>query len=49
VVNEELEPGRHEDVWLGRNDAGSPVATSVYFHRLDAGEFSETRRMTPVE
>ncbi|RKZ14134.1 hypothetical protein DRQ50_09500, partial [bacterium] len=38
--------GRNEVVWQGRDDSGRLVATGVYFCRLEAGNFSETRRMT---
>ncbi len=37
--------GRHEKVWLGRDQAGRTVATGVYFYRLQAGTEVETRRM----
>ena len=31
--------------WDGRNAAGEPVASGVYFYTLKAGEFSATRKM----
>ena len=31
--------------WDGRNAAGEPVASGVYFYTLSAGEFSATRKM----
>jgi len=37
--------GEKSVVWDGRNDGGSPVATGVYFYRLTAFGFDETRKM----
>ena len=37
--------GRHERVWMGRDQQGRHVAAGVYFYRLQAGEEVETRRM----
>jgi hypothetical protein len=31
--------------WDGRNDAGIPVATGVYFYKLTAGDFTQTKKM----
>ena len=31
--------------WDGRNAAGEPVASGVYFYTLSAGDFSATRKM----
>ena len=35
--------------WNGRNDAGEPVASGLYFYRLSAKDFSATRRMLIVK
>ena len=40
-----LPPGRHQVAWNGTNDAGSKVASGVYFYRLRAGSESRTRRL----
>jgi hypothetical protein len=31
--------------WDGRNGRGEPVATGVYFYRMQAGTFVQTRKM----
>jgi hypothetical protein len=49
VAAEDLGAGPHEVVWNGRNEAGQVVAAGMYFYRLDAGEYSETRRMTLIK
>ena len=36
-------------VWSGRDDGGREVAPGVYFYRLDAGEYSSTRRVTLID
>jgi len=42
-------PGRHEVVWNGRDDGGRQVASGTYFYRLEAGQYSETKRMVLVK
>jgi len=37
--------GRHEVTWDGRDARGRELASGVYFYRLDAGSFGETKRM----
>lgn len=41
--------GRHEETWDGLADSGTPAAAGVYLYRLQAGDFSETMRMTLVK
>ena len=35
--------------WDGRNEAGEPVASGLYFYTLTAGDFSATRKMLIVK
>ena len=41
-----LEAGRHGTDWDGRDDAGRPASTGMYWIRLEGGDFSETLRVT---
>jgi beta-glucanase (GH16 family) len=41
--------GQHERVWDGRDESGRAVSTGVYFYRLNAGNYSETRRMVMLD
>ncbi len=45
LVDEVRPLGKSEVVWDGRNEAGSSVGSGVYFYRLEAGKFSESRKM----
>jgi len=37
--------GKYEATWDGKDVNGSAVASGVYFYRLDAGSFTQTRKM----
>jgi len=45
LVDEFQEPGSKSVIWDGRDNSGSTVASGIYFYRMDAGEFSLTRKM----
>ncbi len=46
LVDEEMPAGSHVVQWNGRNDAGDPASSGVYFYRLTAPGFSDVRKMT---
>jgi hypothetical protein len=46
LVNGVKEAGSHNVTWNGVDNSGSPVSSGVYFYRLTAGKFSETKKMT---
>lgn len=37
--------GRHRMVWDGKDAQGKDVASGIYFYRLQAGEFTDSKRM----
>lgn len=39
------DPGRYEARWNGENQRGEKVASGVYFYRLSAPGFAESRKM----
>jgi flagellar hook assembly protein FlgD len=49
VSGEMVDSGPGETVWPGRDETGRQVAAGVYFYRLEAGDFIETKRMTLVK
>ena len=37
--------GQQSVTWDGRDDGGTTVASGVYFYRMTAGRFAQTRKM----
>jgi hypothetical protein len=48
LVNEERSAGSYQVAWDGLNDTGESVTSGVYFYKLNAGDFTETRKMVLV-
>jgi hypothetical protein len=48
LVNRELSVGTYKVIWDGRDKEGNDVASGVYFYKLEAGEFVETKKMVLV-
>lgn len=50
LLDEPRDVGTHSDVkWDGTDDSGDLVSSGVYFYRLSAGEFSQTKKMVLVK
>ena len=45
LVNRDMSGGHHVAVWDGNDDLGSPVSTGIYFYRIRADDFKESRKM----
>jgi hypothetical protein len=48
LVDQSGAAGRHVAIWDGRAGNGEAVSSGVYFYRIQAGEFSETKKMVLV-
>lgn len=48
LVQGRREAGVHAVRWGGENRYGKPVGSGVYFYRIEAGDFQETRKMVLV-
>jgi hypothetical protein len=45
LVSGTTPPGTHRTQWDGRDDRGTRVSSGVYFYRMTAGSFHDTRKM----
>ena len=48
LVRETLTAGPRETTWDGRDDAGDPVASGVYFYRLEADGARQSRKLVII-
>jgi flagellar hook assembly protein FlgD len=45
LVNEKQSAGFKMTAWDGLNSAGSQMSAGLYFYRVQAGNFSQTKKM----
>jgi hypothetical protein len=45
LKDEQMDAGYHPVEWNGTDNSGSPVATGIYFYKIQAGERIETKKM----
>jgi flagellar hook assembly protein FlgD len=45
LLDRETESGSREIIWDGRDSAGRTVGSGIYFYRLSAPAFNESRKM----
>jgi hypothetical protein len=49
LVNEQKEAGRYKINWEGKDKAGEKVSSGIYFYRINAGDFEETRKLLLIK
>lgn len=49
LVDEHLEPGRYSVAWDGTAGTGAPVASGVYFYKMEGAGFKATRKIVVVK
>jgi hypothetical protein len=49
LVNEYKSAGTYSISWNGKNDLGMEVSSGIYFYRIQAGNFTETKRMVLIK
>ena len=45
LANSNLMAGKHQMTWDGRDNRGKSVASGIYFYRLQAGKYVQSRKM----
>jgi M6 family metalloprotease-like protein len=45
LVDKAQEPGNYVVTWNGKDHSGNEVSSGVYFYRIEAGDFIQTKRM----
>jgi hypothetical protein len=48
LVDEKMQAGSRQILWDGTNESGHTVSSGLYFYKIEADGFSETRKMTLI-
>ncbi|KPK99737.1 MAG: hypothetical protein AMJ91_06530 [candidate division Zixibacteria bacterium SM23_73_3] len=48
LVDEEQTAGKNEVMWDGEDESGNQVASGVYFYKLEAKDFTQTKKMVLI-
>jgi flagellar hook assembly protein FlgD len=49
LVDNRMKAGTYRIKWDGKTEAGNSISSGVYFYSLEAGDFSQIRKMTLVK
>jgi hypothetical protein len=49
LIDQVQPAGEHNVIWDGRDEAGATVASGIYFYRMQAGSFIQTRKMVMMK
>lgn len=49
LVNEQMPAGVHQITWNATNESGSMIANGIYYLKLNAGNYSETKKLSVIK